>query len=198
MKARDGKAGLYRIEIDGRAGNRVEETIYAHEMILPTDGSPPFTATQAFRSTSSVVGREMLNRAFRKVQGEDITNPVTRKWRMTSQMERRGDYRWFKPVATLLGKFGEPNGPTIEQVRLGAQLRKAFKDGATWEAPLEPPEPPAAHLASMSGHEQRRAPIITSGRSALKAVETPPPLEPYDDGPDDRRDGGPDYEGIPF
>ena len=115
----DGKAGLYRVGVDGNPGNRVEETIYAHELILPSDGSPPFTATQAFRSTATVVGRELMNRVSRKSPGGEVANPVLFKWRMTSQLERNGDYHWYKPLATLLGKFGEPNGngPTIEEVR---------------------------------------------------------------------------------
>ena len=118
----------------------------------------------------------MLNCALRKSQGDDIANPVTRKWRMTSQLERRGEHRWYKPLATLLGKFGEPNGPTIEQVRLGAQLRKAFKDGMGWEAPLEPPTPP-----DLSAPVERHASItVTSGR---RRWSKPPPIDRYD-GPD--------------
>ena len=121
---------------------------------------------------------------------------------MTSQLERRGDYRWYKPLATLLGKFGEPNGPTIDEVRLGAQLRKAFKTGASWDAPLEPPAPPnpSAQIERQPYERQpddhRGSIAITSGRPALKSVETAPPLE-HDGGPDD----GPDndsYDNIPF
>jgi hypothetical protein len=193
-KSSDGKAGLYLVDIDDNPGNRIEETYYVRVLVLPDDGSAPFVVTQAYKSTAKSIGNDMLKRVTRKVNGKD-TNPVLSKLRMTSRLERSGDDRWYAPNPILLGRFGEPNGPTEEQVRLGAQLRKAFKDGAAWEAPLEPP---AAHLASMSGHEQRRTPIvITSGRPALRSVETAPPLEPYD-GPDDRRDGGPDYEEIPF
>ena len=195
----DGKAGLYRVGVDGQPGNRVEETIYAHELILPKDGGAPFTATQAFRSTAITVGRELMNRVSRKSPGGEVANPVLFKWLMSSQLERRGDYRWHKPLATLLGKFDEPNGPTVEEVRLGAQLRKAFKTGASWEAPLEPPAPPNPSAPAI---ERQRRPsaagsiAITSGRPALKSVETAPPLE-HDGGPDD----GPDddsFENIPF
>ena len=47
-KSPDGKAGLYQIGIDGRAGNRVEETIYVHEVILPGNGSPPSPRRRRF------------------------------------------------------------------------------------------------------------------------------------------------------
>ena len=72
----DGKAGLYRVGVDGQPGNRVEETIYAHELILPKDGGAPFTATQAFRSTAITVGRELMNRVSRKSPGGEVANPV--------------------------------------------------------------------------------------------------------------------------
>jgi hypothetical protein len=196
----DGKEGLYRVGVDGNPGNRVEETIYAHELTLPGDGGPPFTATQAFRSTATAVGRELMNRVSRKSPGSDVANPVLFKWKMTSQLERRGDYRWYKPLATLLGRFGEPNGngPTIEQVRLGAHLRKAFKAGASWEAPLEPPAPPnpSAQIERQpyerQPHDHPGSIAITSGRPALKSVETTPPVETYD-GPDNDS-----YDNIPF
>ena len=82
-----------------------------------------------------------MNRVSRKAPSGEVANPVLFKWRMTTQLERKRR----SPITSrpqLLGKFGEPNGPTIEEVRLGAQLRKAFKTGASWEAPLEPPAPP--------------------------------------------------------
>ena len=192
----DGKAGLYRVGVDDQPGNRVEETIYAHMLILPGNGDQPFTATHPFHATAVVVGRTLMNRVSRKAPGGEVANPVLFKWRMTTQLERNGEYTYHKPLATLLGKFGEPNGngPTIEQVRLGAQLRKAFKTGASWEAPLEPPTPPSpsAKIESQSNERQsyerpsddrRRTIAITSGRQSLKSVETAPPIDQYD-GPD--------------
>jgi hypothetical protein len=78
----------------------------------------------------------------------------------------------------MLGRFGEPNGPTAEQLGLAAQLRKALKQGAAL-GPLGPPEPlPAASIES----EPTARPVITSGR--LGAVETPPLPDRYD-GPGD-------------
>ena len=205
----DGKAGLYRVGVDDQPGNRVEETIYAHMLILPRDGSPPFTATHPFHATAVVVGRTLMNRVSRKAPGGEVANPVLFKWRMTTQLERNGEYTYHKPLATLLGKFGEPNGngPTIEQVRLGAQLRKAFKTGASWEAPLEPPAPPnpSAQIEQQPHDHQpqgrhpddhRGSIAVTSGRPALKSVEIAPPLE-HDGGPDEGP-GDNSYENIPF
>ena len=196
----DGKEGLYLVDIDGNPGNRIEETIYVRVLVLPDDGSAPFVVTQAYKSTAKSIGSDMLRRASRKVDGK-AANPVTIKWRMTSRLERNGDQRWYAPDPQLLGRFGEPNGPTVEEVRLAANLRKALKTGASWEAPLEPPAPPSAQSnvsrSSVSRHDARRGSIaVTSGRPALKSVETAPPLE-HDGGPDD----GPDddsYDNIPF
>ena len=41
MKAPTAKQGFTAFGVDGLAGNRVEETIYAHVLILPGDGSLP-------------------------------------------------------------------------------------------------------------------------------------------------------------
>ena len=96
---------------------------------------------------------------------------------MRSRLERSGnDQRWHAPDPQLLGRFGESDGPTVEEVRLGAHLRKALKTGASWEAPLE----------------RGGSIAITSGRPALKSVETTPPVETYD-GPDSDS-----YDNIPF
>ena len=188
------------VDIDGNPGNRIEETIYARVLVLPDDGSAPFVVTQAYKSTANRrSGSDMLRRTSRKVDGKDV-NPVTVKWRMTSRLERSGDDRWYVPDPQLLGRFGEPNGkgPTVEEVRLGAQLRKALKTGASWEAPLEPPAPPnpSAQIERQpyerQPHDHRGSIAITSGRPALKSVETTPPVETYD-GPDNDS-----YDNIPF
>jgi hypothetical protein len=182
----DGKAGLYRIGVDGQPGNRVEQTVYVHMLILPGNGDQSFTATQAFRSTATPIGHKLMNAVSRKLPGGEVSNPVLFKWKMTSQLDRDGDFRWHKPLPTLLGKFGEPNGPTIEEVRLGAQLRKAFKTGSDWGVAIEPPTPP-----DPSAPLERRGTIaITSGHQASR--ETAPAIDQYD-GPDDDS-----YENVPF
>ena len=174
----DGKAGLYRVGVDGSPGNRIEHTIYVRVLVLPDDGSAPFIVTQSYKSTAKTTANDMLNRASRKLDGQDVANCVTSLWRMTSRLEKKDSFRWFGPVATLLGRFGEPNGPTAEQLGLAAQLRKALKQGAAL-GPLGPPEPlPAASIES----EPTARPVITSGR--LGAVETPPLPDRYD-GPGD-------------
>ena len=117
---------------------------------------------------------------------------------MTSRLERSSnDQRWYVPDPQLLGRLGEADGPTVEEVRLGAHLRKALKTGASWEAPLEPPAPPdpSAQIERQPYERPGGSIAITSGRPALKSVETAPPLE-HDGGPDD----GPDndfYDNIP-
>ena len=74
-----------------------------------------------------------------------------------------------KPLATLLGQFGEPNGPTVEEVRLGAQLRKAFKTGASWEAPLEPPAPPNRGRRQIERQPYERQPETVADQSPSPA-----------------------------
>jgi hypothetical protein len=177
----DGKAGLYRVGGDGSPGNRIEHTIYVRVLVLPDDGSAPFIVTQSYKSTAKTIANDMLNRASRKLDGEDVANYVTSLWRMTSRLEKKDSFRWFGPVATLLGRFGEPNGPTAEQLSLAAQLRKALKRGAAL-GPLAPPEPlPAPSIESEPTAPTAR-PVITSGR--VRAVETPPLPDRYD-GPGD-------------
>ena len=87
---------------------------------------------------------------------------------MTSRLESNGDHRWYAPDPHLLGRFGEPNGPTIEQVRLGAQLRKAIKTGASWEAPLEPPAPPNPS-AQIERQPASASPMTAADRSPSPA-----------------------------
>ena len=200
-KSSDGKEGLYLVDIDGNPGNRIEETIYARVLVLPDDGGAPFVVDASLQVDRQVDRRRHAPPHVSQGRRQGCQScPV--KWRMTSRLERSGDDRWYAPDPQWLGRLGEPNGPTVEEVRLGAQLRKAFKTGASWEAPLEPPAPPnpSAQIERQPSERQpddRRGSIaITSGRPALKSVETAPPLE-HDGGPDD----GPDndsYDNIPF
>jgi hypothetical protein len=190
----DGRAGLYLIGLDGRAGNRIEETWYVPELILLDDGSKPFVATYAFHGTACPIGMDMLRRAARKVMvdGEPVSNPALVKWRMTSRPEKGNGGAYYLPEPTIVGRFGEERGPTSDQVELAAQLRKAFRQGL----PIgeEPPEPPAPALDIDDKPivVATARPVITSGRPVVRAVETAPPLE---------HDGGPDegfYSDTPF
>jgi hypothetical protein len=83
---------------------------------------------------------------------------------MTSRIERDGDFSWHVPVLTLEGVLGEPKGPTLEQVRLAAQLRQAFKQG------LQAPELIAApkNVTPLRGRL-----TIESGRKALPTAQPP-------------------------
>jgi hypothetical protein len=162
----DGKEGLYRSTND----NRVEETWYVHELILPDDESAPFVATQSFSSTAVGIGKDMLRRAGRKVAG--VANSVLTKWRVRSRIEKRNDKRWALPEPIILGRYGEPGGPTPEQMRLAGELRRSLKQGLPI-AP-EPPEPPAIEAESVV---RTPRPVITSGRPIVREVESPPPIE---------------------
>jgi hypothetical protein len=170
----DGREGLYRSSND----NRIEETWYVPELILPDDGSPPFVATQSFHSTACVIGKDMLRRAARKVMvdGALVSNPALIKWRMTSRFASGDGNRWPVPVPTIVGRFGEANGPTADQVGLAAKLRKAFQQGLPMGE--EPPTPPSEAI------ERTPRPVITSGLPIVHEVETPPPHVEYE-GPDD-------------
>jgi hypothetical protein len=87
---------------------------------------------------------------------------------------------FYLPVLALLGKLGEPTGPTVAQVRLAAQLRQKFKEGLPWA-----PEPP---VELEKPAPRQRSVTITSGKQALDDAR---PLLP------DRYDG-PDGDDIPF
>jgi hypothetical protein len=177
--APDGKAGYYNAR-----GNRVEQTIYAHLLLLAHDGGhAPRGATFAFRSTSLAVGRDFANRASRlKVENENIGGIVIGKWQMRSRLERQNDYRWYLPQVAMIGKLGEIAGPSLSEVRLAAQLRANFKQNLPW-AP-EPPEPPPITVDKTPTSPTPR-PIITSGRAESRAwsLEGPPPIDSVPDSP---------------
>jgi hypothetical protein len=188
----DGREGNYR----QTNSNRIEETWYSHQLILPDDGSKPFVATYGFHGTACPIGKDMLRRASRKAQGQAVGNSVLVKWRMTSRPETGGGNRWFLPVPVIVGRHGEASGPTDDQVRLAIKLRSAFKQGLPIEAdPPTPPMPPTLDQDAKPVVVATPRPMITSGRPIIRSVEEPPPHCAYD-GPDD---GGRDYsDEIPF
>ena len=166
----DGKEGLYRTTNN----NRVEETVYGHLLV---EGR--CVAIYAFRSTALQVGKDMFKRASRKAEGDAVGGYALIKWRMTSRPESGNGNRWQLPDPTVVGRFGEANGPMIVEVRLAAGLRKAFKQGLPWA--LEPPEPPRLDPVPQASSPR---PVITSGRPIIQSVETAPPIDRYD-GPGD-------------
>jgi hypothetical protein len=118
-----------------------------------------------FSKTAKPIGDELATRSQRlAIKDSDLRGSVLGLFQMTTRLKTEGARRWFLPVPILLGKMGERNGPSIDDVIVLAQLRQAFKEGA----PLpELPEPPA-----LAGPK----PIITSGPQAL-ANPAPPPAE---------------------
>jgi hypothetical protein len=175
----DAKAGFY----DSVTGNRYEETLLVTELV---DGK--YVAVQIFRSTGLAIGRDMLNRAFRRIDGEP-DGCVLRKFQMGSRPEKRNDFRWQVPAPTYLGVFGSKagGGPTIEEVRLAAKLRKSLKQGLPWS---EPPEPPAveaqAPLPTLEPPARRPTVVVSSGRQtcAFPAErDEPPPHTSAPNGP---------------
>ena len=142
------KAGFWRAN-----GNKVEETILAHGLVDRIGLAAAIAGVLGFRSTALAVGRDLGDRAQRlKVEGEAIKGVILGKWKVTSRLEQRNDYRWYLPGVTLLGKLGEKEGPTLAEVMTAARLRQAFKEGLPWAPePPEPPPPPRAHRSRASG-----------------------------------------------
>jgi hypothetical protein len=105
-------------------GNRVEKTVYLHALVKG------FKTTFAFKSTAYNSGKSFSS-ATDKIRVE-IDNETVRVvgafWQMTSEVERndRGQ-TWFGPRFEKRGVLGQPNGPTLEQVRVARDLRFEFK-----------------------------------------------------------------------
>jgi hypothetical protein len=105
-------------------GNRIEKTVFLHMLV---NG---FKATFPFKSTAYNDGQS-FSRATDKVRVEidgETVRVVGAFWRMTSELERndRGQ-TWFGPRFEKLGVLGQPNGPTLEQVKAARDLRFEFK-----------------------------------------------------------------------
>ena len=90
---------------------------------------------------------------------------------MTSRLEKKDTRRWFLPVPTLIGKLGEPNGPSLADVLKDAELRQAFLKGL--------PLPGATRAASnrsaaaptpQADHHFRRRGVGRSGAAAVCAA----------------------------
>jgi hypothetical protein len=172
-----GKAGHHRLS----TRNKVEETVYAS--LLAVGDGEPFPMSLAFRSSSIGVGKDFAGQAERVVSlDKKFTGAVCGKWRLTSRVEKKLDYRWHIPVTTRLGVFGQPTGPSVDEMRMAAELRRDLKAQASVEQ--------AARLETARAIEgpSRASITITSGRQAIAHQEPPPapppPIESYD-GPDE-------------
>jgi hypothetical protein len=164
-------------------GNKIEKTIYGHALI---DGAP---GTLVFRSTAYSIGCRHANLADHvkvTIDDEDV-RVVGANWRVTSRLESNDYGRWYVPQIDLIGKFGSPNGPTIEEVRTAKALRFALKTGMeppAIEASKTPRVPPPP-LAS------NRGPALTSPKKPSSELPSEPPPAPPPtsyDGPADPDD----------
>jgi hypothetical protein len=156
-------------------GNSVVETLGCFMRLAGTGQIGRFD----FSKTAKPIGDELATRSQRlSIKDGDLKGSVLGLFQMTTRLKVEGARRWFLPVPILLGKMGERQGPSVDDVVVCAQLRQAFKEGA----PLpEPPEPPAI---AAPPHEARPRPTIASGRQTLASPEpppsAPPPTESYD------------------
>jgi hypothetical protein len=172
-------------------GNRVVEVITAYLLLSSGDG-----ATFDFYGSAFPIGRAFSDRAGNMratVGGDEIHSCTVAKWGMSSVLRKEGDHRWYEPVVTLMGKLGEPKGPTIPQWRIAQTLRRAFRDGTPFLLALEDiPAPPAI------GQRPKLAavpkPDIRSGKDAWAADAEAPFDDGDDDGPPWEDDDGRDWE----
>ena len=129
----DGKKGLYLIGADGKPGDRIEETLYLHALVLPDDGHPPHGASFSFHSTSLSIGKAFSERADRvqvEVDGKPLKGYVVGKWNLSSFYKKNDNgFGWWKLALTLIGKVGEEHGPSITEMLQAARLRASFKQG---------------------------------------------------------------------
>ena len=96
---------------------------------------------------------------------------------------------YYSATFQFIGAVGDPEGPTEEEI-LRASAVCDLIETAVAAAKRE-----SAFLAEDHGrailppHRPTMRPFITSGATALRAVETAPPIQSYD---------GPDDDEIPF
>jgi hypothetical protein len=154
---RDGPDGRRAILRDD--GNRIEETVNTYWLITGVAVHPePFGTLFPWRSTGVPIGHKLVHQASQlrtTFDGEELHGPAIGKWRLTSFLEKSGDYRWFKAKPTLIGRIGEPSGPTLPEWRLATRARMAFKNGLDWEPANLPPLPAPKDEQPMS--RRRRA-----------------------------------------
>jgi hypothetical protein len=184
---RDGveKTGLYL-----PSGNRVVEVILTYLVMTGGQG-----ASFAFYGSGFPVGRDLSDRAasLKATVGTSSVHSCTLgKWRLTATFEKKDNDRYCKPYVALLGKLGEPNGPTVDEWRQAQTLRRAFKDGVPWQEAL------ADFSAALPAPKPKLA-VVHSGNGETWADGTPVPTE-APDGPDYDPDGGhyPDEEEVGF
>jgi hypothetical protein len=117
--------------VDGRKaylrpnGNRVEKTLYQYALV---DG---FRVTFTHRSTGYQIGRDFYDELARiKVTIDSATaHMIGARYRLFSELtppNARGE-RWYALRYTRLGILGEPNGPTLDEVRIARDIRNELR-----------------------------------------------------------------------
>jgi hypothetical protein len=168
---------VWRESADGRRacvndqGHAVVETLSAYVRLAGTGQVGRYD----FSKTAKRVGDELATRSQRlSTKDGELKGSVLGLFQMTSRLEQQGARRWFLPVPILLGKMGEKNGPSVDEVLKAAELRQAFLNGA----PLpESPNRPAITAPQLEARQPETRPraVFTSGHQAPVRPEPPPP-----------------------
>jgi hypothetical protein len=117
--------GGRRACIRSSTGNRCEKTIYQFGLI---NG---FRVTFAHRSTGYAIGRDFsdeLDRVRVTVDGATV-RVVGAKYKLFSELTPPNDRgeRWYALRYERQGILGEPNGPTVEEVRIARDIRAELR-----------------------------------------------------------------------
>jgi hypothetical protein len=200
-------------------GSVWERTIYLHSLIVAV-GKPavhlaqPICGTFAFKGKSCEIGENFYSSQLKVVEavidGKVVRNMAFGLFEMSSEIERKRSYAWMAPKLILVGVFGQPGGPSIEQSWVAKTLRQSFKQGRAWAseplpaiaapAPTEAPQIPASELVTSkadiraepdaSKSDPPRIPASKPGTAKADnrlepgaSTSDPPPIPPdsYDD-----------------
>ena len=117
--------GGRRACIRSSTGNRCERTIYQYSLV------GGFRVAFAHRSTGYAIGRALsdeLERIKVTVDGQ-VVLVCGAKYRLFSELTPPNDRneRCYALRYEKLGVLGEPNGPTVEEVRFARDIRAALK-----------------------------------------------------------------------
>ena len=105
--------------------------------------------------------------------------PFVSKWCMGVTERREGQFRWFMPNPELIGKLGEPSGPTIDEVRFAQQVRALF-------------------LTDWVGLDELMAAVEAPRAARLQEVTSGPAPKPIETAPSNPGRGNPVDDDIPF